>query len=217
MPAAVLENTPQEAFGRNLANRKCSERRNVSRSLHRRSGTAKAKLKASARSGTESPERQCREAVTEPPGGRKRSQDPDQPPDGTGRRQGGRAMKAGSFGTTVTPILGACGQRCQQMLEARQTEWRSPKIDRAHAGDLGAGGNVGPICLWRCGLAHNIRVLDRQRLFSALVDQFLPVRNRQQFRHLVGARSAPSRVHWATNTPSFQLASPCYEYPPCQP
>ena len=26
MPAAVSENTPQEAFGRNLANRRCSER-----------------------------------------------------------------------------------------------------------------------------------------------------------------------------------------------
>ena len=33
MPAAVLENTPQDDFGLNLANRRCSERRNVSRSL----------------------------------------------------------------------------------------------------------------------------------------------------------------------------------------
>ena len=31
MPAALLENTPQDGFGLNLANRKCSERRNVSR------------------------------------------------------------------------------------------------------------------------------------------------------------------------------------------
>ena len=33
MPAAVLENTPQDDFGLNLANRRCSERFAVSRSL----------------------------------------------------------------------------------------------------------------------------------------------------------------------------------------
>lgn len=73
MPAAVLENTPQEDLGRNLANRKCSERRAVSRSLHQRPERAEGKRKASARSRTEGPERQGGEAVTEPPGGRERT------------------------------------------------------------------------------------------------------------------------------------------------
>ena len=103
MPAAVLENTPQEDFGRNLANRKCSERFAVSRSLHQRPGKAEGKRKASARSGTEGPERQGGEAVTEPPGGRERSQDRNQPPDGTGRQHGNQAMKAGPSRTTEQP------------------------------------------------------------------------------------------------------------------
>ena len=117
MPAALLENTPQDDFGLNLANRKCSERRNVSRLLHQRSGTAKGKRKASARSGTESRERQSGVAVTEPPGGKQRSQDRSRPPDGTGRRQGGRAMKAGSFGNhrdaDPSALVGSDANRCK--------------------------------------------------------------------------------------------------------
>jgi len=43
MPAAVSENTPQDGFGLNLANRRCSERRTVSRSLRRRTETTEGK------------------------------------------------------------------------------------------------------------------------------------------------------------------------------
>ena len=49
MPAALLENTPQEVFGRNLANRKCSERRNVSRSFLTAVGSGNWKAGASAK------------------------------------------------------------------------------------------------------------------------------------------------------------------------
>ena len=166
MPAALLENTPQDDFGLNLANRKCSERRDVSRLLHQRSGTAKGKRKASARSGTESRERQCGVVVTEPPGGKQRSQDRSRPPDGTGRRQGGRAMKAGSFGNhrDADPERLWAAMPTDAYGEADGTR-RSPKIDRAHAGDLGAGGNAGPICVWgltwgsgsECHWAANVR------------------------------------------------------------
>jgi hypothetical protein len=55
-------------------------------------------------SGTESPKRQGGVAVTEPPGGRERSQDRNQPPDGTGRQHGNQAMKAGPSRTTEQPI-----------------------------------------------------------------------------------------------------------------
>lgn len=66
MPAAVSENTPQEVFGRNLANRRCSERREVGWSRHSgwnerkgkpRFGAAERKF-ADGSSGV----------VTEPPG-----------------------------------------------------------------------------------------------------------------------------------------------------
>jgi hypothetical protein len=99
MPAAVSENTPQDDFGLNLANRRCSERRAVSRLLHQRPGKAEGKRRFT-RCRTEGPERQGGVAVTEPPGGRGRSSDRNQPPDGTGRRQRCRAMKAGSSRVT---------------------------------------------------------------------------------------------------------------------
>ena len=95
MPAAVLENTPQDDFGLNLANRRCSERRNVSRSLltavEKEAGEAELR-----RSGTGRRNDKASKVVTEPPGGRRRPQGLNRPPDGTGHRQGSRVMKAGS-------------------------------------------------------------------------------------------------------------------------
>jgi hypothetical protein len=55
MPAAVSENTPQDGFGLNLANRRCSERFAVSRSLHQRPGKAKRKAAASAKAERKAP------------------------------------------------------------------------------------------------------------------------------------------------------------------
>ena len=119
MPAAVLENTPQEDFGRNLANRRCSEGRAVSRSLHQRLGQAEGRRKASARSGTESPKQQGGVAVTEPPGGRERSNrlaeetrtnrltGPD-----AGKRC--RAMKAGPNGPPSSRERGVRAARVEQ-------------------------------------------------------------------------------------------------------
>jgi len=43
MPAAVLENTPQEAFGRNLANRRCSERQRSQQVASPAAGNGKRK------------------------------------------------------------------------------------------------------------------------------------------------------------------------------
>lgn len=77
---------------------------------------------------------------------------PDQPPDGTGRRRGGRAMKAGSFGNhrDADP---------DRVRAARPTEGQGkangkgdrPKSTGHNAGERGAGGNVGPICFWGIG------------------------------------------------------------------
>ena len=108
MPAAVLENTPQEAFGRNLANRRCSERQ---RSQYGRFDSGREGRKGSMVSAvrTGRSERQGIEAVTEPPGGTARV-----PRTGANRLTGPdagtdvRVMKAGSFGNhrseTASPM-----------------------------------------------------------------------------------------------------------------
>lgn len=89
--------------------------------------------------------------VTEPPGGKQWSPDRSRPPDGTGRRRGGRAMKAGSFGNHRDADPGRLQAAMPADAQGKANgNRRSPKIDRAHAGDLGAGGNVGPICF--CGV-----------------------------------------------------------------
>lgn len=99
MPAAVLENTPQEAFGRNLANRRCSERQRSQQVASPAAGKVKRKAGSfgqtrNGKTGTADAEKRSRNRQA----GRERSSDRNQPPDGTGRRRGGRAMKAGSFG-----------------------------------------------------------------------------------------------------------------------
>ena len=58
-------------------------------------------------------------------------------------------MKAGSFGNhrDADPKRLWAAMPTDAHGEANGTR-RSPKIDRAHACDLGAGGNAGPICFW---------------------------------------------------------------------
>jgi hypothetical protein len=58
-------------------------------------------------------------------------------------------MKAGSFGNhrDADPKRLWAAMPTDAFGEADGNR-RSPKIDRAHAGDLGAGGNAGPICFW---------------------------------------------------------------------
>ena len=59
-------------------------------------------------------------------------------------------MKAGSFGNhrDADPKRLWAAMPTDAFGEANGTR-RSPKIDRVHAGDLGAGGNVGPICFFK--------------------------------------------------------------------
>jgi hypothetical protein len=100
MPPAASENAPRDLFGRSLANRRCSEWRaavgRIAAALkeRRKPGFGWADENSGRHGGPASRrERSRREADLteaairlEPPGGRKGSSDPDQPPDGTHRR-----------------------------------------------------------------------------------------------------------------------------------
>ena len=151
MPAAVSENTPQDDFGLNLANRRCSERRNVSRSLLTAVGkeAGEAELR---RSGTSRRNDKASRAVTEPPGGRRRPQGLNRPPDGTGHRQGGRVMKAGSDEPPDKPSRPQPDpQGDGKASDDKPGTGDRPKSCGCTAGVLGADSNVGPICVWGVG------------------------------------------------------------------
>ena len=77
-------------------------------------------------------------------------------------------MKAGSFGNhrDADPERLWAAMPTDAHGEANGTR-RSPKIDRAHAGDLGAGGNAGPICF---SMAH-----ERSK-FSQQIREIIPER-----------------------------------------
>ncbi|MGB7655141.1 MAG: DUF4272 domain-containing protein [Novosphingobium sp.] len=74
-------------------------------------------------------------------------------------------MKAGSFGNhrDADPKRLWAAMPTDAFGEADGNR-RSPKIDRAHAGDLGAGGNAGPICFWGMALAPTIAIPRRSML-----------------------------------------------------
>ena len=93
-------------------------------------------------------ERQSINAVTEPPGGRSGSQGPNQPPDGTGHRQGGRVMKAGSDEPPDKPSRPQPDpQGDGKASDDKPGTGDRPKSCGCNAGVLGADSNVGPICV----------------------------------------------------------------------
>ena len=89
MPAAVLENTPQEAFGRNLANRRCSERQRsqqVASTAAGKGSEGKWRFTRCASSGPGTAKHRSGHGTARRNG--KGPPDRSQPPDGTGRRNG---------------------------------------------------------------------------------------------------------------------------------
>ena len=82
MPAAVSENTPQEVFGQNLANRRCSERRSVGRSRHR-GRSERLESSVSAQRNECSPKAAVAWSWNRQVMGK--AARPEPPPDGTGR------------------------------------------------------------------------------------------------------------------------------------
>lgn len=162
MPAAASENTLWNVFGRNAANRRCSEWRAVSRSLRRRQERAEGKRRSrvaarKARNGKASKRSRNRQAQGKGPPDRSR------PPDGTGRRNG-RSGDESRFPweppiddgqPDAMSITMQWHSRCdgtrgvQSSITAAKPEANGssdrPKLPESQCGDRGAGGNTGPI------------------------------------------------------------------------
>lgn len=100
MPAAVSENTPQDVFGLNLANRRCS----VWRATCWPTGPASLGNRIAASAALRRPGQARSEPVTEPPGGSGKALGQEPPPDGTTRRPrrryDGAPVPSGTAGTS---------------------------------------------------------------------------------------------------------------------
>lgn len=167
MPAAVLENTPQEAFGRNLANRRCSERQRsqqVASTAAGKGSEGKWRFTRCASSGPGTAKHRSGHGTARWYG--KGPPDLRQPPDGTGRRNGRsgdesrflREPPVRNGQPDAMSITMRWHSRCDGTRGAQQSITAAgrlksgnsdrPKSFESRCGERGAGGNTGPICCW---------------------------------------------------------------------